>query len=75
MVVQASRYHPIYLEIFEISNEKFGQITELEEPFGFHVENIEIDSDVCKIYVFNELSPPKEFAIVQSGNFQATIEW
>lgn len=75
MVVQASRYHPIYLEIFEISEELFVQITELEEPFGYHVEHIVINNLDCKIYVYNETSPPKEFEFILSGNFQATIEW
>jgi gamma-glutamylcyclotransferase (GGCT)/AIG2-like uncharacterized protein YtfP len=77
MAVNSNEKHSIYIEIYNVEISKFEQLVALEEPFGYHYESIrvtEIDEDV-EIFVYTTGIPPDEFSLVESGNWEPTIEW
>ncbi len=75
MLIKNEDLFLIYLEIYEISEEKLVEIDDLEQPFGFEREKIEniVKGDVW-IYYYTGI-PPSEFSLVKDGNFRASKEW
>lgn len=77
MIVKSGQLNNVYLEVYEISDDQFTEITKLEEPFGYHYERIEIAeiNDFVEVFVFTAGIPPSEFSSVESGNWKGTVPW
>jgi gamma-glutamylcyclotransferase (GGCT)/AIG2-like uncharacterized protein YtfP len=77
MIIHSPETNNIYFEIFEISTRKFEEIIELEEPYGYHYETIEIPNlnQRVEVFVYTAGGPPSEFNIVENGIWEPTIPW
>ena len=77
MIVKSNLLSEIFVEVYEIDDNKFNQINELEEPFGYIYTSIEIPNvnKNVDIFIFSSGKPPKEFYFVPDGNWEPTIGW
>lgn len=77
MLVKSDYVNNIYIEVYEVSDDKFTEIINLEEPFGYHYEKIEITriNEFVEVFVYSRGIPPEEFVLIESGNWESTIPW
>ncbi|MHA2251728.1 MAG: gamma-glutamylcyclotransferase family protein [Candidatus Kariarchaeaceae archaeon] len=76
MLVRSNMKNQIYLEIYMISDDKLAEIDKLELPFGFHREKLFTDDlKGIWIYYYTTGVPPKEFELIDNGNFKASKVW
>ena len=77
MIVKSQDMSNVYLEVYEVDEDKFNQIYKLEEPFGYHSDIIEISeiNENVNIFVFSDNFPPDEFVLVSDGNWKSTVPW
>jgi gamma-glutamylcyclotransferase (GGCT)/AIG2-like uncharacterized protein YtfP len=77
MIVHSEELNKIYFEVYQVSNDKFKEIIQLEEPFGYHHETFWIPelNQNADTFVFSSGIPPEEFLLVKSGNWESTIPW
>lgn len=77
MIIKSEDLSDIFLEVYEVDDVKFDQIYALEEPFGYHYDEIEIPGikEIINVFVFSNNKPPEEFHHVPSGNWKPTIPW
>ncbi|MCE7736247.1 MAG: hypothetical protein GPJ54_15305 [Candidatus Heimdallarchaeota archaeon] len=77
MLVKSQYLSDIFIEVYEVSDDKFVEIIKLEEPFGYHYEKIEIMkiNEFVEVFVYSSGIPPEEFTLIESGNWVGTIPW
>ncbi len=69
VILRSSIHHPIYIEIFDVSEDLMVNLDQLEAPYGLQREAVPIaDLDLnVDIYVYAEPEPPAGFKPVDTG--------
>ncbi len=65
----------VFLEVYEVPEKLFQQIAEFETSFGYHVEILELNGQPINLFVYDKTVVPPGFKLVETGDFQAEIEW
>lgn len=71
MIIASEERNPIWIEIFDLDDEKLRELDELEAPYGYWRESVHLDelSKRVEIYVHGAPAPPG-FCLVDSGDWR-----